>query len=152
MNNSWNTKIIKLSIFNSCNFQTDDNDTAHHHVAYSWVTIRLRDINDNVPEFSHKFLELNVPENIEIGKSLHSFVASDKDNDGHSKIMYSISKKSDIRRNFQIDQQGTVFIQRSLDRELTPFHKVNFQLKKSLCNNVLICCETPLTSYIHIYN
>lgn len=86
-------------------------------MAYSWVNIKLRDINDNIPLFETSNIEVSVPENAEVGKSLATFKASDPDNGGDSKLSFAIDRATNIKRRFFINQEGTVSIQRQLDRE-----------------------------------
>jgi Cadherin domain len=66
-----------------------------------------------------------VYENAEVGRSLETFRATDPDQGGKSKVSYAIDRASDRRRQFAITQNGTVTIQRHLDREDTPRHQVN---------------------------
>lgn len=104
--------------------QGEDNDHDKYHVAYSWVVVKLRDINDNKPQFERPNIEVSVYENVEVGKSLETFKATDPDQGGKSKVSYAIDRVSDRRRQFRISQEGTVSIQRQLDREETPRHQV----------------------------
>ncbi|XP_075992348.1 neural cadherin isoform X1 [Anticarsia gemmatalis] len=106
------------------NDKGEDNDNDKYHVAYSWVVVKLRDINDNKPQFERANIEVSVYENAEVGKSLETFKATDPDQGGKSKVSYAIDRSSDRKRQFSINQEGTVSIQRSLDREDTPRHQV----------------------------
>ncbi|XP_065164456.1 neural-cadherin isoform X4 [Atheta coriaria] len=106
------------------NDKGEDNDNDKYHVAYSWVVVKLRDINDNKPQFERPNIEVSVFENAEVGKSLETFKATDPDQGGKSKVSYAIDRTSDRKRQFSINQEGTVSIQRSLDREDTPRHQV----------------------------
>ncbi|XP_050307526.1 neural-cadherin-like isoform X2 [Anthonomus grandis grandis] len=106
------------------NDKGEDNDNDKYHVAYSWVVVKLRDINDNKPIFERPNIEVSVPENAEVGKSLETFKATDPDQGGKSKVSYTIDRSSDRKRQFSINQEGTVSIQRSLDREDTPRHQI----------------------------
>ncbi|XP_026487587.1 neural-cadherin isoform X8 [Vanessa tameamea] len=106
------------------NDKGEDNDNDKYHVAYSWVVVKLRDINDNKPQFERANIEVSVYENAEVGKSLETFKATDPDQGGKSKVSYAIDRSSDRKRQFSISQEGTVSIQRSLDREDTPRHQV----------------------------
>ncbi|XP_017771131.1 PREDICTED: neural-cadherin [Nicrophorus vespilloides] len=106
------------------NDKGEDNDNDKYHVAYSWVVVKLRDINDNKPQFERPNIEVSVYENAEVGKSLETFKATDPDQGGKSKVSYAIDRSSDRKRQFSINQEGTVSIQRSLDREDTPRHQV----------------------------
>ncbi|XP_048486050.1 neural-cadherin isoform X3 [Plutella xylostella] len=106
------------------NDKGEDNDNDKYHVAYSWVVVKLRDINDNKPQFDRANIEVSVYENAEVGKSLETFKATDPDQGGKSKVSYAIDRSSDRKRQFSINQEGTVSIQRALDREDTPRHQV----------------------------
>ncbi|XP_068904356.1 neural-cadherin isoform X10 [Tenebrio molitor] len=106
------------------NDKGEDNDNDKYHVANSWVVVKLRDINDNKPQFERPNIEVSVYENAEVGKSLETFKATDPDQGGKSKVSYAIDRVSDRKRQFSINQEGTVSIQRSLDREDTPRHQV----------------------------
>ncbi|XP_047366877.1 neural-cadherin isoform X7 [Vespa velutina] len=106
------------------NDKGEDNDNDKYHVAYSWVVVKLRDINDNQPQFERANIEATVPENARIGNTLETFKATDPDQGGKSKVSYSIDRSSDRKRQFFINENGTVSIQRSLDREETPRHQV----------------------------
>lgn len=107
--------------------QGEDNDNDKYHVAYSWVVVKLRDINDNKPQFERPNIEVSVYENAEVGKSLETFKASDPDQGGKSRVSFAIDRSSDRKRQFLISQEGTVSIQRQLDREETPRHQVQYE-------------------------
>ncbi|XP_035905492.1 neural-cadherin isoform X2 [Anopheles stephensi] len=106
------------------NDKGEDNDNDKYHVAYSWVVVKLRDINDNKPQFERPNIEVSVYENADVGKTLETFKATDPDQGGKSKVSYAIDRSSDRQRQFSINQEGTVTIQRNLDREVTPRHQV----------------------------
>ena len=55
-------------------------------MAYSWVEVKLRDINDNKPVFQEPNIETHVSEDARVGKTLERFRASDPDRGGHSKV------------------------------------------------------------------
>ena len=86
--------------------------------------VKLRDINDNAPIFAKSNIETVVRENARVGKTLERFHATDPDEGGHSKVRYEIDRSSDRRRQFAISEDGTVSIQRRLDRETSPSHQV----------------------------
>lgn len=135
-------KFVEL-IFIYCFFflncpQGEDNDNDKYHVAYSWVVVKLRDINDNKPQFERPNIEVSVYENAEVGKALETFKASDPDQGGKSRVSFAIDRSSDRKRQFLINQEGTVTIQRQLDREETPRHQVSCLLLLRLCLFLLI--------------
>ncbi|XP_043276745.1 neural-cadherin isoform X3 [Venturia canescens] len=106
------------------NDKGEDNDNDKYHVAFSWVVVKLRDINDNKPQFETANIETSVLEDATVGNTLETFKATDPDQGGKSKVSYSIDRSSDRKRQFFINENGTVSIQRSLDREETSRHQV----------------------------
>ncbi|XP_066938449.1 neural-cadherin-like isoform X1 [Macrobrachium rosenbergii] len=96
--------------------------TEPYHVATSWVKVKLKDINDNEPQFLKGSGEVQVLENSPIGTSLTTIIATDPDKEGESKVYYKIHKSSDRYRQFSIDGSGTLRVQRNLDRERNPTH------------------------------
>lgn len=95
-----------------------------NHVDYAKVNVRLIDINDNKPEFLRPNQEVSVLENSTIGTQLATFHATDIDAGGKSKVSYYIDRSSDRKRQFKINQDGVVTIQRMLDRETQPRHTI----------------------------
>lgn len=91
------------------------------HTDTAKVRVKLRDINDNPPEFERPSIEVNVAEGSPKGVQLATFVAHDKDQGGTSRVRYAIDRSSDRRKQFAINPKtGAVTIQRPLDREEQP--------------------------------
>jgi len=91
------------------------------HTDTAIVRIRLRDINDNPPEFERQSIEVTVREDAPRGTQLANFTARDPDQGGNSKVRYAIERSTDRRKQFAINPKtGTVTIQRPLDREEQP--------------------------------
>lgn len=95
-----------------------------YHIAFAKVRIKLLDINDNKPEFEKSNIEVTYPEDSATDTSLAKFLATDADQGGKSRVSYAIDRSSDRKRQFAIQPDGTVKIQRMLDREETPRHQV----------------------------
>ena len=55
------------------NDKGEDNDNDKYHVAYSWVVVKLRDINDNKPVFERSNVEAKVSEDAKVGKGTVSY-------------------------------------------------------------------------------
>lgn len=88
------------------------------HTDNALVRIRLKDINDNPPEFEKPSIEVTLNEGAPRGTQLANFTARDPDQGGNSRVRYSIDRSSDKRKQFAVNPKtGTVTIQRPLDRE-----------------------------------
>lgn len=88
------------------------------HTDTAEIRIRLRDINDNPPQFEKELIEVSVPESAPIGTQLADFNAADPDQGGRSKVKFSIDRASNRKKQFAINPEtGIVSIQRPLDRE-----------------------------------
>ncbi|XP_064117207.1 neural-cadherin-like isoform X1 [Macrobrachium nipponense] len=111
-------------------FQIQVNDmgeekvTDAYHSARTWVKVKLKDINDNEPQFLETPPEVQVFENTPLGTSLAVITASDPDMGGKSQVSYSIDRTSDKHRHFYIDNTGTVKLQQTLDREKSQVHQI----------------------------
>lgn len=91
------------------------------HTDNATVRIRLRDINDNAPEFEKPSIEVPIREDAPKGTQLANFTAHDADQGGTSKVRYSIDRATDRRKQFAINPKtGMVTVQRPLDREDQP--------------------------------
>lgn len=96
-----------------------------YHIDHSWVVVKLRDLNDNQPVFDRSHVELQQPENVEVGKRLFKFIARDLDRGGKHKVSYVIDRATDRKRQFSISQDGVVMVQRALDREEATRHELH---------------------------
>lgn len=99
-------------------------DVDKYHVDYSWVVVKLRDVNDNQPIFNRSHVETRLYENVEVGQHLFKFFARDLDRGGKHNVTYMIDRSSDKKRQFSISQEGQVLVQRSLDREDADRHEI----------------------------
>lgn len=102
-------------------------DTADdpYHSASAWITVKLRDINDNFPQIDRVKDSVQVEEDARVGTILETFRAKDLDQRGKSKVSFSVDRSSDPGRLFAISQDRIVTIQRPLDRETQPSHVVS---------------------------
>lgn len=96
------------------------------HVAYSWVILHLRDLNDNDPVFTKSTSTVSLREDVPLGTLVDIMAARDPDQGGEGKVTYRIDRGSDKRRQFRISEAGELIVQRELDRETCPVHKVPF--------------------------
>ncbi|XP_047487091.1 putative neural-cadherin 2 [Penaeus chinensis] len=104
--------------------QGDSNWESSKHVDSAWVLIKLLDDNDNAPQLSTELVNLTLPEDVPVGRSLATFTASDRDQGGKGEVHYAIEPSSDPGRRFAVDSTGRVRLQRGLDREASPHHTV----------------------------
>ncbi|XP_074530895.1 cadherin-related family member 2-like [Halichoeres trimaculatus] len=96
---------------------TDQDDTSLHSTAT--VTINIKDVNDNSPEFPQATYRLNVTENADVGTVVANISATDADapDTENSQIMFSI-EESKYSNNFTIDPDtGVLRNSGELDRE-----------------------------------
>ncbi|XP_066980224.1 neural-cadherin-like [Macrobrachium rosenbergii] len=98
--------------------------TAEARTASSWVEIRIKDVNDNAPVFKEDTVEVSISEKMIVGSAISTFVATDVDNEGRGKISYTVDSQSDKLRQFSVSNDGTVKLQRPLDRETVPRHLI----------------------------
>lgn len=94
-------------------------------MAYSWVVVRLRDVNDNSPHFKKTRSMVSLQEDVPVGTVVETFKAQDPDQGGEGRVSYSIDRGSDRRRHFHVNGEGVVTIQRQLDRETRQLHIVS---------------------------
>ncbi|KPM04401.1 Cadherin-like protein 1 [Sarcoptes scabiei] len=100
-------------------------DNIKNHIDICFVSIQIRDLNDNKPKFVQNFINLTVLEDTDIGTILARFFATDLDRDGHGPIQYALDENTNSQKYFQIDQNnGFVLLNRKLDREISSLHIV----------------------------
>lgn len=93
----------------------------------------MRDVNDNDPQFDKSSSTVTLSEDAAVGFLVDTFGAKDPDGGGQGAISFRIERDSDVRRHFHISDEGKVTVQRPLDRETNPIHKVT----RKLLNNII---------------
>ncbi|XP_048088231.1 protocadherin gamma-C5-like isoform X8 [Alosa alosa] len=98
------------------------------------VNVKILDINDNPPVFTHASYDVYVRENNPAGASLFSVSATDKDQDKNSMLTYSIAdtKFQDIPASsyFYINaENGTIYSMNSFDYEKLKLFQIIVQCK-----------------------
>ncbi|XP_076130286.1 protocadherin gamma-C5-like [Alosa pseudoharengus] len=98
------------------------------------VNVKILDINDNPPVFTHASYDVYVRENNPAGASLFSVSATDKDQDNNSMLTYSIgdTKFQDIPASsyFYINaENGTIYSMNSFDYEKLKLFQITVQCK-----------------------
>uniref|UniRef100_A0ABI7W3Y8 Cadherin-5 n=1 Tax=Felis catus TaxID=9685 RepID=A0ABI7W3Y8_FELCA len=95
-----------------------DKDTNNDLESPSSFTIKVHDVNDNWPVFTHRLFNASVPEMSAVGTSVIRVTAVDADDPtvaDHASVMYQILKGEEY---FAIDGSGLIFTTtKNLDRE-----------------------------------
>nr|KAF6409307.1 cadherin 5 [Rousettus aegyptiacus] len=95
-----------------------DKDTKGNLESPSGFTIKVHDVNDNWPVFTHRFFNASVPEMSAVETSVIRLTAVDADDPtvaDHASVMYQLLKGDE---HFAIDNSGLIFTTtKNLDRE-----------------------------------
>ncbi|XP_078514848.1 protocadherin-16 [Lissotriton helveticus] len=85
------------------------------------VDINIQDRNDHSPEFFEDPVTVVVSEDAEVGASIFTFQALDKDGAGpNSEVFYNLVQQSPLGGHFQLNARtGTLSVAKALDREDT---------------------------------
>ncbi|CAG5896143.1 unnamed protein product [Menidia menidia] len=90
---------------------------------------------DEPPVFLRPVYEWKVPENVAVGTAVGGVGARDTDVVNNA-IRYSIDKRSDATKAFQIDpNNGTIAVVKALDRETTEWHNVTVEATETSKEN-----------------
>lgn len=92
--------------------------------SFSAVQVQLEPVNDQMPVFLEASYEVVVPENATIGYSIVQVMAVDNDRFSEPNIRYSILAGNDDRFFRISSSDGTIYLNRSLDFEMTPLHRL----------------------------
>ncbi|XP_015231642.1 PREDICTED: protocadherin-11 X-linked-like isoform X2 [Cyprinodon variegatus] len=91
------------------------------------LQVTISDVNDNRPIFRDNELEVEVPENAQMGTSVAQLHATDADLGSNAQVHFSFSNQisSSTKRHFAINSStGLITVKQPLDREVTPVHKL----------------------------
>ncbi|XP_034036832.1 cadherin-related family member 2 [Thalassophryne amazonica] len=108
---------------------TDQENTTFQSTAT--VTIKIKDINDNIPEFPKDTYQITVPEHSPNGTVLDTIVAEDPDTMDKDKLVYSLLPES-IRLYFDVEPHtGAIYVANStlIDREVRSLYSATLQAK-----------------------
>lgn len=84
------------------------------------VTVSIQDLNDNEPEFSESLYQVSVAEDVPVGTTVLTVLASDADSNQNGDVTYTLIDNTD---SFMIDQAtGVIFNVISLDFESDCFY------------------------------
>uniref|UniRef100_A0A8C5UYL6 Cadherin-5 n=1 Tax=Microcebus murinus TaxID=30608 RepID=A0A8C5UYL6_MICMU len=102
-----------------------DKDTDRNLESPSSFTIKVHDVNDNWPVFTHRLFNASVPEMSAVGTSVIRVTAMDADDPtvaDHASVMYQILKGEE---HFAIDNSGLIFTTtKNLDREVQAKYEI----------------------------
>ena len=86
------------------------------------LTVRVKDVNDNSPEFTRTVYEMRVPENVVLGFKVGTVLATDADSDNNKRVSYSLrgaDNDAAAGNTFGIGSvDGVIWTRDALDREL----------------------------------
>lgn len=102
-----------------------DKDTKKNLESPSSFTIKVHDVNDNWPVFTHRFFNASVPEMSAVETSVIHLTAVDADDPtvaDHASVMYHVLKGDE---HFAIDNSGLIFTTtKNLDREVQARYEI----------------------------
>lgn len=102
-----------------------DKDTKKNLESPSSFTIKVHDVNDNWPVFTHRFFNASVLEMSAVGTSVISLTAVDADDPtvaDHASVVYQVLEGDE---HFAIDKAGHIFTtSKNLDRETQAKYEV----------------------------
>ncbi|XP_012516072.1 PREDICTED: cadherin-5 [Propithecus coquereli] len=102
-----------------------DKDTNRNLESPSSFTIKVHDVNDNWPVFTHRLFNASVPEMSAVGTSVIRVTAMDADDPtvaDHASVMYQILKGEE---HFAVDNSGLIFTTtKNLDREVQAKYEI----------------------------
>lgn len=107
-------------------FQGPNGRMEESHTAHSWVVVLIKDVNDNPPLLDKSESRISIKEDVKVGTLVETFTARDPDQGGDGRVVFSLDRRSDPRRHFKVSPEGRVTVQRPLDRETIPVHKVGW--------------------------
>ena len=95
----------------------------------SFVRVIMIDINDNIPVFVDKMIEVNISENADIGSIVAVLRATDADDKNNGMVTFKMETNSSL---FSISPYtGEIRVTGNLDYEGKPFHMLNITLMDS---------------------
>nr|CAH0107911.1 unnamed protein product [Daphnia galeata] len=119
--NKFHYKVIESSGFGADKFTMVRNNDG----TGSLKVVQPLDYEDKLQKHGFRFMiQVNDKGEDNDNDNLETFRATDPDQGGKSKISFAIDRATDRRRQFAINQNGIVTIQRHLNRDDTPRHQV----------------------------
>ncbi|CAB0004619.1 unnamed protein product [Nesidiocoris tenuis] len=103
----------------------DTSTTINHQSSAVIIKVEVTDVNDNTPTWGEDVVNLDVPEDLPIGRAVFNFTATDSDASPNGDIRYSLVKIFPDDGKFALDPlTGALILQSSLDFEETTMYVV----------------------------
>ena len=95
------------------------------------LIVNVTDVNDNSPHFTNCQSNLTIKENASVDSVIMQCSAVDSDTGENGVIIYSISREKPTGNNFRIGKNGTLYVNKQLDREQFPVYKIDVKAEDS---------------------
>ena len=95
------------------------------------LIVNVTDVNDNAPHFINCPSALKVKENASVDSVIMQCFAVDNDIGNNGIVRYSISRDKPKGNYFRISSNGTVYVNKPLDREQFPVYKIDITAEDS---------------------
>ena len=86
-------------------------------LSFILIRVDITDINDNVPQFSKSVYNVNVNEDISVGKIIETVSAPDRDAGENGKVMYSLIHGNEMNKFSVNPKTGQITVRKKLDYE-----------------------------------
>ena len=88
------------------------------------VHVKVKDVNNNTPKFSHSTYEISLIESIDVNHQILKFEAFDEDFGDNGKVIYNITRGNEDKA-FGVFPDGMLYVARELDRETKDLYKLS---------------------------
>ena len=95
------------------------------------LTVKVKDVNDNSPEFTRPLYEMRVPENVGLGFKVGTVLATDADSDNNKRVSYSLKAADDSAVGTSVRYDGSTFGIGSVDGVIWTRDTLNRELRDS---------------------
>ena len=95
------------------------------------LIVNITDVNDNAPHFTSCQSYLKIQENASVNSVVMQCLAVDSDTGDNGIVVYSISREKPTGNNFRIGKNGTLYVNKRLDREQFPVYKIDVRAEDS---------------------
>jgi protocadherin Fat 4 len=95
------------------------------------LIVNVTDVNDNAPHFINCTSALKLQENAPVGTVIMQCLAVDSDVGDNGIVRYSISRDKPTGNYFRISNNGTLYVNKPLDREQFPIYKIDIKAEDS---------------------